>query len=281
MKDVNIKEMFAGLFLAKFDRVGLTKLGFESFTQAFKELALLVGGKANSINNYRDEFDPVFPNERRGWCNRQMHKTRTEMFAKYGALNIDDMYDMLLEMFVGVEAYLNSINDIFKKGNTWTDVSDAIKQVELNNLESTMHSDFNCASVVGKERLATIKARVNQSQYRKWIIKIYRGECCITGLNIPEILRASHIIGLKEDFENRMNPENGLCLSATYDAAFDRHLISFDDDYRMILAPSLRDYYTNKAFQDLFKHFEGARITLPIRFLPSKSLLAKHRDLLR
>ena len=281
MRDVNIKEMFAGLFLAKFDRQGLAKLGFESFNQAFRELALMIGGNTNSIKNYRDEFDPAFPNERRGWCNRKMHKTRVEMLGKYGTLNIDEMYDMLLGMFVGVETYLNSINNIFKKGKTWDDVSQSIKQVEIPPPESTMPLDFNYASVIGKERLATIKARVTQAQYRKWILNIYRGECCVTGLNVPEILRASHIVGWKEDFENRMNPENGLCLSATYDAAFDRHLISFDDDYRMILAPSLRDYYTNKAFQDVFKHFEGKRITLPVRFRPSKDLLAKHREFLR
>lgn len=281
MNDINIKEMFAGLFLAKFDRDGLVKLGFRSFNQAFKELALLIGGKPNSIKNYRDEFDPAFPNERRGWCNRQMHKTRAKMLDQYGALSLDEMYDMLLEMFVGVEAYLNSINDLFKKGRTWNDVSKAIKLVDFYNLESTMLAGLDYTSVVGKERLATIKARVTQAQYRKWILNIYEGKCCITGLNIPAVLRASHIIGWKEDFENRMNPENGLCLSATYDAAFDRHLISFDDDYRMILAPSLRDYYQNNAFQEQFKHFEGKRIALPVRFLPSKDLLAKHREAMR
>jgi len=67
------------------------------------------------------------------------------------------------------------------------------------------------------------------------IVSLYGGKCCITGLDVPKLLRASHIIRWADDKENRMNPENGLCLSGTYDLAFDQHLISFDEDYRMIV----------------------------------------------
>ena len=75
-----------------------------------------------------------------------------------------------------------------------------------------------------------------------------------------------------------MNPENGLCLSATYDAAFDRHLISFDEKYRLILSSSLREYYTNEAFETQFRNFEGKAIAMPIKFLPSQELLQIHRE---
>jgi putative restriction endonuclease len=75
-----------------------------------------------------------------------------------------------------------------------------------------------------------------------------------------------------------MNLSNGLCLSATYDAAFDRHLISLDEDYRLIFAPSLKDYYTNNAFKEQFEKLHGKRIAMPTKFLPSQELLAKHRE---
>lgn len=68
-----------------------------------------------------------------------------------------------------------------------------------------------------------------------------------------------------------------LYLLATYDAAFDRHLISFDDDYRLILSPALRDHYTNKAFRDYFLAFEGQVLILPGRFYPDCGLLERHR----
>ena len=138
--------------------------------------------------------------------------------------------------------------------------------------------DIDISSAEGKTALREVEVRQNQYVFRKIVLENYQYRCCLTGLPIPEVLRASHISEWAKDKDNRLNPENGLCLSATYDAAFDRHLISFDDDYRMIFAPSLREYCTNQAFQEQFKYLEGTRITLPVRFLPSKDLLAKHRE---
>ncbi|MDD2599096.1 MAG: HNH endonuclease signature motif containing protein [Kiritimatiellae bacterium] len=80
-----------------------------------------------------------------------------------------------------------------------------------------------------------------------------------------------------KETKNRMNPANGICLSATYDAAFDRHLISFDDNYRLILSPSLKDHYTNRAFKEHFLAVEGRKIKMPVRSLPDHKLLGQHR----
>ena len=77
-----------------------------------------------------------------------------------------------------------------------------------------------------------------------------------------------------------MNPENGLCLSATYDAAFDKHLISFDEKYRMIVSKSIKEFYTAQATRDYFETFEGKQIILPKQFLPNQTFLAKHREMI-
>ena len=133
----------------------------------------------------------------------------------------------------------------------------------------------------GKSKLKEVQVRQNQHIFRKMILSIYQGQCCLTGLPVQEVLRASHISAWSKDKKNRMNPENGLCLSATYDAAFDRHLISFDEDYRLIFAQSLKEHYTNEAFKEQFQKLHGRKIAMPIKFMPSQELLAKHRDFLR
>ena len=130
----------------------------------------------------------------------------------------------------------------------------------------------------GKSKLKEVQVRQNQHIFRKMILSIYQGQCCLTGLPVQEVLRASHISEWAKDKTNRMNPENGLCLSATYDAAFDRHLISLDEDYRLIFAPSLKEHYTNEAFKEQFQRLHGKKIAMPVKFLPSQELLAKHRE---
>lgn len=133
---------------------------------------------------------------------------------------------------------------------------------------------------VGKDKDVETKVRLGQSYFRKMVLANYDNKCCVTGLNIPQTLRASHIVAWAEEKRHRMDPENGLCLSATYDAAFDKHLISFDDDYRMIVSKEIKDYYTNNVAEEYFKKFEGKQITMPEMYKPSKKLLAKHRDLM-
>jgi len=129
----------------------------------------------------------------------------------------------------------------------------------------------------GKERIQSIKARIGQKTFRDVILKIYQNKCCLTGIDLPEVNRASHIIGWAERMETRMDPRNGLCFSATYDAAFDRKLITFDDDYRLVLSKSLRDRVPTKILKAHFMSKEGQQIEMPTRFHPLKDYLDHHR----
>lgn len=156
--------------------------------------------------------------------------------------------------------------------------AEASKQAQSSkDFTARLEKIENSICAEGRERLRPSKVRVNQYLFRKMVLDNYRNRCCITGLSIPEVLRASHISPWAEDEVSRLDPQNGLCLSATFDAAFDRHLISLDEDLRLIFAPSLREYYTHDAFRTIFLPYEGKRIEHPVRFLPSAKDLQQHR----
>lgn len=163
--------------------------------------------------------------------------------------------------------YIAFISSFENNRNTARSVLDFSKGLE--KLETNLQ---------GKEAKRVTKVRVNQYLFRKMVLDNYQYRCCVTGLSIPEVLRASHIKPWAEGQECRLDPRNGLCLSATFDAAFDRHLISLDEDLRLIFAPSLREYYTQDAFQRIFRPYEGTRIEQPIKFLPSAKYLRQHRE---
>lgn len=130
----------------------------------------------------------------------------------------------------------------------------------------------------GTEKEVMAKHRLGQDFFRYMLLNIYNSKCCISGLEIPEVLRASHIIPWAEKEETRLDPSNGLCLSATYDAVFDKHLISLDEDYRLVLSPSLKDAYSSEAFQTYFLNLEGKKINLPQMYIPSQDFLEEHRE---
>lgn len=132
----------------------------------------------------------------------------------------------------------------------------------------------------GKERETIIRARVNQSFFRKMIFSSYQNTCCITGINTAQLLIASHIKPWAVDVGNRLNPRNGLCLNALHDKAFDSGLISVSNDLKVIVSGKLKSHYGLKAFSTFFAEYEGVPINLPMRFLPDKTFLEYHRDVI-
>lgn len=130
----------------------------------------------------------------------------------------------------------------------------------------------------GKERDATIKARINQSFFRSAILASYDNKCCITGISIPELLVASHIVPWSKDEKNRLNPNNGLCLNLLHDKAFDRGLITITEDYKIKLSSAITGYKHDEAIEKFFLPYDSHSILLPNKFLPDKHFLSYHYE---
>ena len=87
------------------------------------------------------------------------------------------------------------------------------------------------------ERSGLVTSRVGQGAYRKRIIHRWEYQCAVTGFSKLEVLIASHILPWKiATDEERLDVDNGLLLSPTYDALFDRHLISFEKNGSIVLS---------------------------------------------
>ena len=87
--------------------------------------------------------------------------------------------------------------------------------------------------------------------------------------------RGRHFLDGKE----RLNPRNGLCLAKTHDAAFDRHLITLDERFRVVLSKSIRDHFASETISVNFRPFEGRPIELPQRFAPDPKFVDRHREI--
>ena len=124
------------------------------------------------------------------------------------------------------------------------------------------------------ERL--IRARRVQSFFRATVLTSYENRCALTGLNIPELLTASHIIPWSANIPRRADPRNGLCLNALLDRAFDRGLFTFDEDLRIVvsdrlsLAPDVAEVLAPGGLA-------SRRLQLPVRFTPDLAALEFHR----
>ncbi len=134
------------------------------------------------------------------------------------------------------------------------------------------------ADFTGTEAEARTMQRRKQEFFRRAVLTSYDNRCCVTGNPITQLLVASHILPWKEFPRERLNPANGLSLARTQDAAFDRHLITLDEDFRLVVSRSISDHFDSETVRDNFQRFEWRRITLPNRFRPKAEFLEYHRN---
>ena len=123
-----------------------------------------------------------------------------------------------------------------------------------------------------------VKTRRLQTFFRNAVLSSYENRCALTGIAVPQLLIASHIIPWSENENRRADPTNGLCLNALHDKAFDRHLITFDEDCRLVVSSFLKKGDIPEFQAVNFAKLEGATLMLPHRFAPDPRALEEHRN---
>lgn len=109
---------------------------------------------------------------------------------------------------------------------------------DSNNDDANNDSDYNIPDKTSRKGLVT--SRIGQGKYRRRILKRWGFKCAVNGSRIKEVLIASHIVPWRESTNaERLDVDNGILLSPVYDALFDRHYISFDDNGFIILSKAL------------------------------------------
>lgn len=130
----------------------------------------------------------------------------------------------------------------------------------------------------GITKIQEVKTRVNQNVFRQIVLSNYSGKCAISNIDIPELLIASHIVPWSKNEKERLNPENGICLSSLFDKAFDIGLIGFNNKYEILLSKLLIKDEKKEYYKKYFGHLVGKKMILPSKYLPSKEFLDFHYE---
>lgn len=130
----------------------------------------------------------------------------------------------------------------------------------------------------GEDKIREVKTRVNQNVFRQIVIANYVGKCAITGIDIPDFLVASHILPWSENENERLNPENGICLSVLYDKAYDKGYIGITEGYEVVLSNVLNPKIKESFYHTFFAPISGLKLTLPQKYYPNKAFLQFHMD---
>jgi len=130
----------------------------------------------------------------------------------------------------------------------------------------------------GEYKLREVKTRVNQNVFRQIVIANYNGKCAITGIDIPDLLLASHILPWSRNEAERLNPENGICLSPLYDRAYDKGYIGINEKFEILLSKELKRKRKEQYHEKFFSSLTGLKIIMPKKYYPKKEFLQFHLD---
>lgn len=146
-----------------------------------------------------------------------------------------------------------------------------IEEKYLDVLKGTEH-------LKGEYRVREVKTRVNQNVFRQIVIANYSSKCAVSGIDIPDLLVASHIIPWSKSEEERLNPENGICLSPLYDKAYDKGYIGINEKFEILLSKELKRKSKQEYHEKYFARIAGSKIMLPKKYYPKKDFLQFHLD---
>lgn len=148
-----------------------------------------------------------------------------------------------------------------------------LPDLEQSYIQPPLHADeFAYEAREGTDVERIVKTRKNQSYFRKMLLASYEGKCALTNIAQTELLNASHIKPWSIDKEARLDPRNGILLNSLHDRAFDKGLITFEDDLTLVVSKHLELSEISRPF------FEDRALNRPRRFAPDSSFLAYHRD---
>jgi hypothetical protein len=125
-----------------------------------------------------------------------------------------------------------------KVGGTFSCPNVHVSEEINTELESDLGEIFDRRAISPRRRRALVNARLGQGQFRLDVMSRWDSACSVTGTVQAEILRASHIKAWSKcasDVE-RCDPSNGLLLSANLDALFDKYMITFDRNGRLLVS---------------------------------------------
>jgi putative restriction endonuclease len=163
--------------------------------------------------------------------------------------------------------------------------------IQEDNYIDDLKNEMKESSNEYKSKLLNLKTKLNPEKYqveiynrstifRREIVKLYNETCCISGLHVSApftitMVDACHIIPFSNSLDNSLT--NGIALCPNLHRAFDRGLISVDDNYEVILSEN----FIENVFSDYsFLKVKGKKISLPSDndLIPSAESFSWHRQ---
>jgi putative restriction endonuclease len=153
-----------------------------------------------------------------------------------------------------------------------------------NQYDLTAMLDLHALPASIDRRYSTIEAKVrlHQAEFRELVLDAYGRRCAISGLPIPNLLEAAHIIPDRDQW-GRPEVANGLCLSTIHHRAYDTNLMGIDPDGHIHVAEAVLAQHDGPTLEAAIKGMHGRSIRVPRHVVnqPNRDYLAERFEAFR
>ena len=209
---------------------------------AIDDYVAVVENKLNSSFKYK-LLTVYYPEKYIPVCTRES----LDEYCKCIGLEIDDSLEMIYKNIA-----LTKVKKSYENFQNWNNAKfmffcvwlvEKHKQIDLKISDEVIAADIDKEAekltCEGKEKLAYVKARVNQGIFRDKLLKRYN-ECCMCKVSNPQLLVASHIKPwVACEPKEKLDVDNGFLLCPNHDALFDKGYVTFDDYGYVIVSEML------------------------------------------
>ena len=115
-------------------------------------------------------------------------------------------------------------------------------------------------SSISMQRLKEVDRLVEDMynfKFQDIVLSNYNKRCVITGMAIPSLVTACHIIPSSIDEETNLKADNGICLTILHAKSYVEGLIGIDGNYRLHISPKLKQYAFENGYSTNFKRYEN------------------------
>lgn len=156
--------------------------------------------------------------------------------AEEGGFRVSASAAVLLD---GTNGCVVSVTDLDQLYATLQRASAIARTMPNRVAEQFRREKLRLPQTTEAERL--VVQRVGQNLFRNALMDYWQGHCCVTGLAVPALLRASHIKPWAkcQSDDERLDVFNGLLLAPHIDALFDGGWISFSDQGGLLVSEAL------------------------------------------
>ena len=110
---------------------------------------------------------------------------------------------------------------------------DEVKRIQHNTLIPV---------ITETESEAKTKIRIGQQKFRKEQFPLWNGRCALCGIDLPQLVQASHSKPWKDSTnDERLDPYNGVLLCCNHKALYNHGFITFDGQGRLHISPIINE----------------------------------------